>query len=157
MFKKEKKGHLVPRYYTRRQIHVGNEKRGEYWREEKQRLQEEKNKQTLPRTSVVLLLLVIVAELPLTLSRHPTLCLHHLLYFIGTALEALRRVEALQVGVGVHPRSVEVADGVVALGHGTGNAGVCPRETKVLAMGINHTSGRSRTEFRVGATHHHGH
>ena len=43
----------------------------------------------LPRTSVVLLLLVIVAELPFTLCRHPTLCLHHLFYLIGAALVPL--------------------------------------------------------------------
>lgn len=72
----------------------------------------------LPRTSVVLLLLMIVAEFPLTLCRHPTLCLHHLLYFIGTILEPLRGVEALSVRAGVRPRAVEFADGVMALGHG---------------------------------------
>jgi hypothetical protein len=51
----------------------------------------------LPRTSVVLLLLVVVAELPFTLCRHPTLCLHHLLYLIGTALVPLGGIEALHV------------------------------------------------------------
>lgn len=72
----------------------------------------------LPRTSVVLLLLMIVAEFPLTLCRHPTLCLHHLLYFIGTTLEPLGGVEALSVRAGVHARTVEFADGVMALRHG---------------------------------------
>lgn len=72
----------------------------------------------LPRTSVVLLLLMIVAEFPLTLCRHPTLCLHHLLYFIGTVLDPLGGIEALSVRARVRPRSVEFADGVVALGHG---------------------------------------
>lgn len=43
----------------------------------------------LPRTSIVLLLLVVVAELPFTLGCHPTLCLHHLLYFIGSTLVPL--------------------------------------------------------------------
>lgn len=52
-------------------------------------IEEGKRIDTLPRTSVVLLLLVIVAELPFTLCRHPTLCLHHLLYLIGAALVPL--------------------------------------------------------------------
>lgn len=60
------------------------------------RKEREKNNM-LPRTSVVLLLLVIVAELPFTLCRHPTLRLHHLFYFIRTALVPLRGVEALCV------------------------------------------------------------
>lgn len=73
----------------------------------------------LPRTSVVLLLLMIVAEFPLTLCRHPTLCLHHLLYFIGTTLEPLRGVEARGVRARVHARPIEFADRVVALRHGS--------------------------------------
>lgn len=80
---------------------------------------------TLPRTSVVLLLLVIVAEFPLTLCRHPTLCLHHLLYFIGPVLETLGSVEALGVGIGVNAGTVELADGVVTLGHVACNATIC--------------------------------
>lgn len=64
----------------------------------------------LPRTSVVLLLLVIVAELPFTLCRHPTLCLHHLLYLIRAALVPLRGIKALHVARGVHPRVVELAN-----------------------------------------------
>jgi hypothetical protein len=35
-------------------------------------------------TSIVLLLLVVVAQLSLTLSRHPSLCLHHLFGLIST-------------------------------------------------------------------------
>ena len=78
----------------------------------------------LPRTSVVLLLLVVIAEFPFTLCRHPTLRLHHLLYFIGTVLESLRRVEALGAG-GVGASTIELADGVVTGGHGASNASIC--------------------------------
>ena len=78
----------------------------------------------LPRTSVVLLLLVIVAELPLTLCRHPTLRLHHLFYFIGATLESLRGIEALNVGSRVHPR-IELADRVMTLGHRVDHAWIC--------------------------------
>lgn len=78
--------------------------------EERKRLQ----RQMLPRTSVVLLLLVIVAELPLTLCCHPTLRLHHLLHFVGTTLESLRGIEALEGGIRVHPR-IELADRVMTL------------------------------------------
>lgn len=60
-------------------------------------------KTMLPRTSVVLLLLVIVAELPLTLCCHPTLCLHHLFHFTRAILETLGSVKALEVTAGVHP------------------------------------------------------
>jgi len=77
----------------------------------------------LPRTSVVLLLLVVIAEFPFTLCRHPTLRLHHLLYFIGTTLESLRRVEALVVGVWAG--AIELADRVVTRGHGASNASIC--------------------------------
>ena len=82
-------------------------------------------RQMLPRTSVVLLLLVIVAELPFTLCRHPTLCLHHVLYFIWASLETLGGIEPLKVGVRVHPGSVEVANRVVTLGHSIGHTGIC--------------------------------
>lgn len=78
----------------------------------------------LPRTSVVLLLLVVIAEFPFTLCRHPTLCLHHLLYFIGAVLESLRRVEALGVW-GVGASAIKLADGVVTGGHGASNARIC--------------------------------
>lgn len=71
----------------------------------------------LPRTSVVLLLLVIVAELPLTLRCHPTFRLHHLFYFIGAALETLGGIEAWHVRARVHTGSIEVANRVMALGY----------------------------------------
>lgn len=50
-------------------------------------------------TSVVLLLLMIVAKLALPLSRHPPLGLHHLLRLVGAArgLVSLGGVEILEV------------------------------------------------------------
>ena len=68
---------------------------------------------------------MIVAEFPFTLCRHPTLCLHHLLYFIGTILETLGSVEALGVGIGMNAGTVELTDGVVTLGHVASNATIC--------------------------------
>jgi hypothetical protein len=62
------------------------------------------------KASVVLLLLMIVAEFPLTLCRHPTLCLHHLFHFIGASLEPLRSIKALHTGVRVHPCAVKIAN-----------------------------------------------
>jgi len=52
-------------------------------------------------TSVVLLLLMVVAELSLPLGRHPSLRLHHLLRLVGAArgLVPLGGVEILQVGL----------------------------------------------------------
>lgn len=96
---------------------------GECQKENEKRKQ--KGAKRLPRTSVVLLLLVIVAEFPLTLCRHPTLCLHHLFYFIGTTLETLGGVETGELGVGGNAGAVELADGVVTLGHGAGEASIC--------------------------------
>lgn len=51
-------------------------------------------------TSVVLLLLVIVAQFTFSLSGHPSFGLHHLVWFTGTALalKALVGVEVLHVG-----------------------------------------------------------
>lgn len=71
---------------------------------------------TLPRTSVVLLLLVVVAELPFTLCRHPTLRLHHLFYFIRAILVPLRGIEALRISGGMHSGAFELADRMVSLG-----------------------------------------
>lgn len=51
-------------------------------------------------TSVVLLLLMIVAKLSLPLSRHPPLGLHHLLRLVGSSrrLMALSGVKVLEIG-----------------------------------------------------------
>ena len=50
-------------------------------------------------TSVVLLLLMVISKLSLPLSRHPPLCLHHLLRLVGAArgLVSLGGVKVLQV------------------------------------------------------------
>lgn len=54
-------------------------------------------------TSVVLLLLMIVAKLSLPLSRHPSLSRHHRVGLVGAArgLVSLRSIEVLQVGARV--------------------------------------------------------
>lgn len=70
-------------------------------------------------TSVVLLLLVVVAQLSLPLGRHPSLCLHHLLDLVGATrwLVSLAGVEALQVRAREGARIPKVAaDRVVARG-----------------------------------------
>jgi uncharacterized membrane protein YjjB (DUF3815 family) len=67
-------------------------------------------------TSIVLLLLVIVAELPLALRCHPPLRLHHLLGLVGTTgwLVPLVGVEVLEVGPGEGARiAAEVTAGRV--------------------------------------------
>jgi hypothetical protein len=48
-------------------------------------------------TSIVLLLLVVIAKLPLSLRSNPPLCLHHLVGVILTALMSLGSVEVLQI------------------------------------------------------------
>ena len=80
-------------------------------------------------TSVILLLLVVVAQLALTLRCHPPLCLHHLLGLarsrwlvlaavgaVSTVAVALGGVEGLQVRwrVGARIAAAEVADAVVS-------------------------------------------
>jgi hypothetical protein len=64
-------------------------------------------------TSVILLLLMIVSELTLPLSRHPPFGLHHLLRLVGAArgLMPLRSIEILQVTARVRSaRLTEVVD-----------------------------------------------
>jgi hypothetical protein len=78
---------------------------------------------TRSRTSVVLLLLVVVAELPLTLCCHSTLRLHHLFCLIWTTLEPLSGVEALNVGGWVHT-CIKVTQRVVALRYSTHHSGI---------------------------------
>jgi hypothetical protein len=62
-------------------------------------------------TSVVLLLLMVVAKLSLPLGRHPSLRLHHLLCLIGAArrLVPLAGVEVLQVRLMAAARVAVVA------------------------------------------------
>jgi len=86
---------------------------------------------------VVLLLLVIVAQLTLTLSRHPSLRLCHLVCVVGSRRIALVLVEALDVGRRVGAGAVVLADRVVALG---------AAHALLLEVGV-----------WAGATSHHGH
>lgn len=90
----------------------------------KKRRESESKRQRSSHTSVVLLLLVVVAELPLTLCRHSTLCLHHLLRLAGATLEPLRGIEALEVGGWVDTGTVKITERVVTLGNGAHNPGI---------------------------------
>jgi hypothetical protein len=64
---------------------------------------------------VILLLLVVVAQLSLTLSRHPTLRLSHLIRIVRSRRIALVLVETLDVRGRVGARAVVLAHGMVAL------------------------------------------
>lgn len=61
-------------------------------------------------TSIVLLLLMVIAKLALTLRSHSALGLHHLLRLVGPALEALGGVEVLKVRGRVGAGGIEFAD-----------------------------------------------
>lgn len=76
-------------------------------------------------TSVVLLLLMIVAKLALPLSRHPPLGLHHLLRLVGAArgLVSLGGIEVLEIRRR-GPRPAIKLDRLRALGP-AGTTGVC--------------------------------
>jgi hypothetical protein len=69
---------------------------------------------------VILLLLVIVAQLPLTSSCHSALSLGHLVGIVGSGGVSLVLVETLDVGCGVGAHAVVVAHRVVALRAHTG-------------------------------------
>jgi hypothetical protein len=79
---------------------------------------------------VVLLLLMVVAQLSLALSRHPSLRLSHLVRIVGARSVALVLVEALCVGRRVRAHAVVLADRVVALL--AGRAGVCIGQWELL-------------------------
>lgn len=126
---------------------------GEY----KRQGERERKANTLPRTSVVLLLLMIVAELPFTLSCHPTLRLHHLFYFIWASLVPLRGIEALRIAGGGHSGAFELAHRVVSLGAAiSAHARVCHREFQVRST-PHRSRVRPHTVVGIGTTHHHGH
>jgi hypothetical protein len=77
-------------------------------------------------TSIVLLLLVVVAELSFTLCCHPPLCLHHLLGLIRATgwLVPLASVEALEVGPREGARIAEIAPGRLVPRRGASHAGI---------------------------------
>lgn len=78
-------------------------------------------------TSIVLLLLVVVAELSLTLSCHPPLRLHHLLGLVRATrrLVPLAGIEALEVGPGKGPRITEITADRVVPRWATAHAWIC--------------------------------
>lgn len=78
-------------------------------------------------TSVELLLLVVITQLALPLSRHPPLVLNHLLRLVRAArgLVSLGGVEVLKVRGGVAGSTVKL-DRMWSL-RATGTAGICER------------------------------
>ena len=76
---------------------------------------------------MILLLLVIVAQLTLALSSHPSLRLRHLVRIVRSGRKALVLVEALRVGSRVGAYAVVLADRVVALLAAV--ASVCVRQS----------------------------
>jgi len=100
---------------------------------------------------------MIVAELPFTLSCHPTLRLHHLFYFIRASLVPLRGIEPLCIAGGGHSGAFELAHRVVSLGAAVAaHARICHRE--ILVRSTPHRSRvRPHTVVGIRTTHHHGH
>ena len=88
-------------------------------------------------TPIVLLLLVVVAEFTLTLRRHAALGLQHLLCFVWSWLVSLVCVKILEVRARMGPALIEIADGVVPLGHST-HTRVCVMwlETSIESQGM---------------------
>lgn len=81
---------------------------------------------------MILLLLVVVAQLTLALSSHPSLCLRHLVRIVGSWRKALVLIETLRIRGRVGARAVVLADRVVALLAAV--AGVCVRQPVSLSV-----------------------
>ena len=77
-------------------------------------------------TSVVLLLLVVIAEFTLALRGHAALGLQHLLCFIWSWLVSLVCIKILKVRARMGADLIEVADRVVPLWH-SAHTRVCSR------------------------------
>ena len=108
---------------------------------------------TIKPTPVVLLLLVVIAEFTLTLRGHAALGLQHLLCFVWSWLVSLVCVEVLEVGARVGANLIEVADGMVPLGH-SAHTRVCHMWLEILSP-VNDVV---RTEIGESSwTSHHGH
>lgn len=111
---------------------------GEYSeaKEEKREREREGEKRTrrLPRTSVVLLLLVVVAEFPLTLCCHPTLRLHHLFHLVGTTLVPLGGIEPLSIARRGRSVAIEFANRMVSL-RATTHTRVCQETSQKRVLG----------------------
>ena len=60
-------------------------------------------------TSVILLLLVVVAQVPLSLLGHPSFSLHHLVGLAVATLVALRCIKVLDVGSWIRARGIGIA------------------------------------------------
>ena len=99
---------------------------------------------------MILLLLVIVAQLTLALSSHPSLCLRHLVRIVRSGRKALVLVEALRVGSRVGAYAVVLADRVVALLAAV--ASVCVRQSVFCAVASAYW--RTLLGVRAGAAHH---
>ena len=72
---------------------------------------------TIEPTPVILLLLVVVAQFPLTLRGHTALGLQHLFCFIRSWLVSLVCVKILKIRASMGADLIEVANGVMPLGH----------------------------------------
>ena len=72
---------------------------------------------TIEPTPVILLFLVVVAQFTLTLRGHAALGLQHLFCFIRSWLVSLVRIEILKVRASMGADLVEIANGVMSLGH----------------------------------------
>ena len=68
-------------------------------------------------TSIILLLLVVVAKLAFSLRSHTSLSLHHLFRFTGPLLMALIGIEILQPRARLWPNLIRVVNGMVASTH----------------------------------------
>jgi hypothetical protein len=138
-------------------IHICKERKptGEYNEaQEKKRERKREKDKTLPRTSVVLLLLVIVSEFPLTLCCHPTLRLHHLFHLVGTTLVPLGGIEPLGIARRGHSVAIKLADRMVSL-RATTHTRVCQRDKSESRSGCHPCP--QHTVVGVGPAHHHGH
>jgi hypothetical protein len=81
------------------------------------------------------LLLVIVAEFPLTLCCHPTLRLHHLFHLVGTTLVPLGGIETLGIASRGDAVAIELADRMVSL-RATTHARVCQETSQKRVLGV---------------------
>lgn len=98
-------------------------------------------------TSVILLLLMVVAELALALSRHPPLGLHHLFRLVGAArgLVSLGGVKVLEVGRRMARTGVGTG---VGAGAGTG-AGTAFELDRVWSLRATRSTGVCKTESQL--------
>ena len=99
---------------------------------------------------MVLLLLVVVAQLTLALSSHPSLRLRHLVRIVWSGRKALVLVEALRIGGRVGAYAVVLADRMVALLAAV--ASICVRQSVFCVL--SSACWRTLLGIRAGAAHH---